>query len=50
MTIDLTPEELEIVHEMEDEDGCQEWRYGYCGCDDCSEPVEADLNTNHENF
>lgn len=30
------------VIEVEDEDGCQEWRYGFCSCEDCSELVEDD--------
>lgn len=38
----LSNEELEIIQEMEDEDGCQQWRNdstGYCSCEDCSELV-----------
>jgi len=39
----MTDEELDIIHDMENEDGCQEWRTqpdGFCSCPDCSEPVE----------
>ena len=35
----IEAEHAEIIHEMQDEDGCQEWRSGWCSCDDCSEPV-----------
>ncbi len=44
----LTDEELDIIHEMEDQDGCQEWRKGFCSCDECSELVECILDQDED--
>ena len=44
----LTDEELEIVHEMEDQDGCQAWKNDaggtVCMCIDCMEECERDFD------